>query len=149
MYDQIYIQHMGRLLTTWKTDDQSTKTPLQGAVLGNMSALLTRNVYPNTRLIIWLHPLMLSLRDLKVLFYTDNLVFSSMNQTCQRSKTGSIPRDKLDVKSIWEAKTRGPDYIPAFYCSPAGIKQKVTFRFHNSIQDTDSNCYCEKFTCIL
>lgn len=46
MYDQIYIQHMGRLLTTWKTDDQSTKTPLQEAGLGNMTAVLTRNVYP-------------------------------------------------------------------------------------------------------
>ena len=48
-----------------------------------------------------------------------------MNQTCQRyKKMGSIPRDKLDVKSIWEAEARGPDYVPAFYRSPTGTKEK-------------------------
>jgi len=40
---------------------------------------------------------------------------------------GSIPRDKLDVKSIWEAEARGPDYVPAFYRSPTGTKEKKKF----------------------
>jgi len=53
---------------------------------------------------------------------------------------GSIPRDKLDVKSIWEAEARGPDYVPAFYRSPTGTKEKKSsFRFHHNLmtQDTD------------
>jgi hypothetical protein len=103
-----------------------------------MTTLLTRDVYANTRLSIYDSPSFDAVpkRPKSRYLYTDNLVFSSMNQTCQRSKIGSIPGEKLDVKSIWETEPRGPDYVPTFYCSPTVITETKTFRFHSSI---DSN----------
>jgi hypothetical protein len=48
MYNQIYIQHMGRLLTTWKTNNQVQKplAKIRGST-SNMTELVTNDVYPN------------------------------------------------------------------------------------------------------
>ena len=101
-----------------------------------------------------LHLLLLSLRDLKVDIFTQAILLSVRwtKHARDKKKMGSIPRDKLDVKSIWEAEARGPDYVPAFYRSPTGTKEKKSsFRFHHNLmtQDTDSYWYSRWEKCYL
>lgn len=31
----------------------------------------------------------------------------------------SVLREELNVKAIWEAQSRGTDYVPTFYCPPS------------------------------